>query len=149
MLTTRNSITLAGVWNLREVYDAVMGGYWPNAGSRGVFAGGNQQPVYTSMMDFITMSSSGNASFFGDLSADVSSTATMANFSRMVIAQGTTPASTVNTVEEIIFNTTGNASNFGGASARARSGGTSNSIRGIVSGGGGPSNVIDYCTLES
>ena len=20
----------SGVWNLREVYDAVMGGYWPN-----------------------------------------------------------------------------------------------------------------------
>ena len=27
----------SGVWNLREVYDAVMGGYWPNANSRGLF----------------------------------------------------------------------------------------------------------------
>ena len=33
----------SGVWNLREVYDAVMGGYWPNANSsRGLFAGGSQ-----------------------------------------------------------------------------------------------------------
>ena len=31
----------SGVWNLREVYDAVVGGYWPNAGARGLFAGGN------------------------------------------------------------------------------------------------------------
>ena len=23
----------SGVWNLREVYDAVMGGYWPNHGA--------------------------------------------------------------------------------------------------------------------
>ena len=27
----------SGVWNLREVYDAVMGGYWPNANAIGVF----------------------------------------------------------------------------------------------------------------
>ena len=31
----------SGVWNLREVYDAVMGGYWPSHGARGLFAGGN------------------------------------------------------------------------------------------------------------
>ena len=29
-----------GVWNMKEVYDAVMGGYWPNALSRATFAGG-------------------------------------------------------------------------------------------------------------
>ena len=29
-----------GVWNLREVYDAVMGGYWPNANAIGLFGGG-------------------------------------------------------------------------------------------------------------
>ena len=26
----------SGVWNLREVYDAVMGGYWPNARAIGL-----------------------------------------------------------------------------------------------------------------
>jgi len=26
----------SGVWNLREVYDAVMGGYWPNANNRAI-----------------------------------------------------------------------------------------------------------------
>ena len=30
----------SGVWNLREVYDAVMGGYWPNANSRALVMGG-------------------------------------------------------------------------------------------------------------
>ena len=27
----------SGVWNLREVYDAVMGGYWPNANNKAIF----------------------------------------------------------------------------------------------------------------
>ena len=30
----------SGVWNIKEVTEAVLGGYWPNAGARGV-AGGN------------------------------------------------------------------------------------------------------------
>ena len=30
----------SGVWNLREVYDAIMGGYWPNANNRAIVAGG-------------------------------------------------------------------------------------------------------------
>ena len=33
----------SGVWNLREVYDAVMGGYWPNANAIGLFGGGYLQ----------------------------------------------------------------------------------------------------------
>ena len=30
----------SGVWKLREVYDAVMGGYWPNANVFALFHGG-------------------------------------------------------------------------------------------------------------
>jgi hypothetical protein len=30
----------SGVWNIKEVYEAVMGGYWPVAGARGIFAAG-------------------------------------------------------------------------------------------------------------
>ncbi len=37
-----------GVWNLREVYDAVMGGYWPNAKfNRFCFMGGVTMLVHT------------------------------------------------------------------------------------------------------
>ena len=31
----------SGVWNLREVYDAVMGGYWPNANAIALVGCGN------------------------------------------------------------------------------------------------------------
>ena len=30
----------SGVWTLKEVNNAVMGGYWRNHGSRGIFGGG-------------------------------------------------------------------------------------------------------------
>ena len=29
-----------GVWTLKEVNDAVMGGYWREAGAKGIFGGG-------------------------------------------------------------------------------------------------------------
>ena len=35
----------SGVWTLKEVKDAVMGGYWRVGGSRGIFAGGNTGSV--------------------------------------------------------------------------------------------------------
>ena len=36
----------SGVWNLREVYDAVMGGYWPNANNRATVAGGFTKTIH-------------------------------------------------------------------------------------------------------
>ena len=45
----------SGVWNLREVYDAVMGGYWPNANSIGLFSGGFN-PGSVSTINKITIS---------------------------------------------------------------------------------------------
>ena len=44
----------SGVWNLREVYDAVMGGYWPNANNRAI-VGGGFTPNYTSLISDFNM----------------------------------------------------------------------------------------------
>ena len=44
----------SGVWTLREVNDAVMGGYWRNANSLGLFTGG-QTPSATDKIDQITI----------------------------------------------------------------------------------------------
>jgi hypothetical protein len=52
----------SGVWNLRDVYGAVMGGYWPNANSRALFMGGNGN-----ITESITIASTGNAIDYGDL----------------------------------------------------------------------------------
>ena len=43
----------SGVWTLKEVNNAVMGGYWRNHGSRGVFMGG-AAPGQTTI-DYITI----------------------------------------------------------------------------------------------
>ena len=52
-----------GVWKLHEVYDAVMGGYWPNVGNRMASLGG-QDPSDTNVIDYAAMAVDGNFSDF-------------------------------------------------------------------------------------
>ena len=52
-----------GVWKLKDVNSAVMGGYWRTVGSRALSMGGNE----SNTIDFITMASTGNAVNFGDM----------------------------------------------------------------------------------
>ena len=56
----------SGVWNLREVYDAVMGGYWPNSNSDALFGGGNGVPSFTPLIQKTNITSTGDATSFGD-----------------------------------------------------------------------------------
>ena len=56
----------SGVWTLQEVYDAVIGGYWRNYSSRGIFSGGDT-PSLLNVINFVTLASAGNAADFGDL----------------------------------------------------------------------------------
>ena len=56
-----------GVWKLKDVNSAVMGGYWRTVGSRALSMGGNE----SNTIDFITMASTGNATDFGDLTISV------------------------------------------------------------------------------
>ena len=63
---------LVGVWKLKEVNDAVMGGYWRvSSGNSGLFGGG-QSPssgTGTAVVDQFNFASSGNINTnFGDLS---------------------------------------------------------------------------------
>ena len=55
----------SGVWKLKDVNDAVMGGYWRVGGTRALFGGGNQGD--SNVIDFITIVSTGDAADFGDL----------------------------------------------------------------------------------
>ena len=43
----------SGVWKLKDVNDAVMGGYWRVGGTRALFGGGNQGD--SNVIDFITI----------------------------------------------------------------------------------------------
>ena len=55
----------SGVWTLKEVNDAIMGGYWRNYASRSLIQGGT--PSDATNIDYITIASTGDGTDFGDL----------------------------------------------------------------------------------
>ena len=76
-----------GVWNLREVYDAVMGGYWPNYNSIALsFHGFNGQKIIGKNI----ISTAGNSTAFGDQSVSKTylGSGTMSSFTRGIVAGG-------------------------------------------------------------
>ena len=141
----------SGVWNLSEFYDAVIGGYWPNANSIGLFSGGFN-PGSVSTINKITISTTGDATTFGDLSRATGNTWSVSSFIRS-INSGASGGS--NTIDYVSFTSEGNAADFGDlTAARDRHAGLSNSIRGVYAAGYSPaspsfSNVIDYITMAS
>ena len=80
-----------GVWKLHEVYDAVMGGYWPNYGERGLFAGGNPGSSEVNTIDYVTISSAGNATDFGDSRTASEKSGGLASFTRFICDRGNSP----------------------------------------------------------
>ena len=138
-----------GVWKLHEVYDAVMGGYWPNANNRAIAAGGFT-PSYTSTIEHFNMAASGNSTFFGDLSNSRGEFGTMSNFTRCIFAGGNSAVSpnSTNIIDYVQFNTTGNAADFGdlGAATYRSTGTGGNATRGIVTEGNSDGNQLQYIT---
>ena len=145
----------SGVWNLREVYDAVMGGYWPNANSTGLFFGGFN-PAELKEIAKVNISTTGNATVFGDLSTNTGNGGAVGSFTRAIFGAGVTPAASpaaVDKIEYVQFATEGNAASFGDlTSGGERTNAASNSTRGLWFGGfDNPSylNVINYITMNS
>ena len=141
-----------GVWKLKDVNDAVMGGYWRVHNSRGLCAGGNEGSVGgTNNIDFITLTTAGNATDFGDCTTVQERTGAISSNTRFLCDTSNSPG--YNGVEYVQFMTTGNTADFGDHTAgRYFTGSASNSTRGLKFGGEtGPSdsNVIDYCTMAS
>jgi len=141
----------SGVWNLREVYDAVMGGYWPNANSRALVMGGFTPGQAIESYNFQTKATPtifGNLSFAGQTYY----AASFGSLTRAIIAGGDNSPANTDTIAYGVFATEGNFADFGNlTSSRSNLGGVSNSIRGVAGGGNDPSvsNVIDYVTLAS
>ena len=141
----------SGVWTLKQVNDAVMGGYWRVHGSRGLCAGGNEGSVGgTNNIDFITLAASGNAIDFGDCTTVQERTGAISSNIRFICD---TTSSPYVATEYVTIQSQGNTADFGDHTAgRYFTGSASNSTRGLKFGGEtGPSdsNVIDYCTIAS
>ena len=78
----------SGIWNMKEVTEAVLGGYWPNSGARGLFGGG-YTPTYIDTIDYITISSTGDAADFGNLTTvKALTTSQSSSFTRAVFWAG-------------------------------------------------------------
>jgi len=129
----------------------------PGIGDRGVFMGG-----WTSVsivdIEYITVSTTGNGTDFGDLTQITSEHSATSNGAsdRGVCGGGvTTAGATTNVIEAITISSIGNASDIGDLTEarRASLGACSNNTndRGVWAGGnnGGYSNVIDYITIST
>ena len=125
-----------------------------NGGARGVFAGGYSpsSPSQSNVIGYITISTTGNAIDFGDLTIARIALGGLASSTRGIFAGGIATPLNHNTIDFITISSTGNASDFGDLTlARHWVQTGSNSTRGLFAGGNaGPfSNVIDYVTISS
>ncbi len=118
---------------------------------RGLFFGGQGPSSDTdvNVIDFITITSTGNAQDFGDIGQTAAFSYAVGNATRSVVATGKYNGSTSNVIEFVTPTSAGNASDFGDTTvARVKAAGASNSTRGLFM-AGNSSNVIDYITIAS
>ena len=126
--------------------------FTPNldGGSRGLFMGG-ATPSQVTPIDFITISTFGNAQDFGDRTQSGEG-GHFASRTRAVCGGASAPTYTT-TVDFVTISSTGNALDFGDKTTQnARASGCSNAIRGMLAGGfkaPAASDVIDFCTIST
>jgi len=125
-----------------------------DGGNRGIFAGGNDDatPGLYDSIDYITISSLGNAINFGSLQAATTGGAMCASSTRGLFMGGGQGPAKSSGISFFTFSSTGNASSFGNlTSATDFASGFSNSTRGLICGGRNPAgtNVIEYVTIAS
>jgi hypothetical protein len=124
-----------------------------NSSTRGVFAGGRSAPsapAETNIIDYITMSSTGNTQDFGDLTVARRGHAGACNSTRGVFAGGLIDPAVQNIIDFITIATTGNAQDFGDlvvASDSMHSGLASSPTRGLFQ-QGNPS-AIEFITIPT
>ena len=132
-----------GVWKLKDVNSAVMGGYWRTVGSRALSMGGNE----ANTIDFITMASTGNATDFGNSTTATVYAAGAASETRGLRLAG---VNGTNVIDYMTIANTGNATDFGDlTAARSSLGGGSNNILAAAIGGSGVINTIDFVTIAT
>jgi hypothetical protein len=115
---------------------------------RGVFGGGGTSPLSSNTIDYVQISTQGNAIDFGDLTQARRMPSSCSSSTRGLWGGGYDPTS-YNIIDYITIATTSNALDFGDLTA-ARLGLTacSNSTRGLFA-AGFSSNIIDYVTISS
>ena len=118
------------------------------ASGRGVFGGGGVTSGDSSLIEYINISSQGNAINFGNLTAARRYTTSCASNVRGIIYGGTGQTA----IDYITIASEGNGISFGTANNRAGSASASSSTRGLFGGGyqpANPTNVIEYVQIST
>ena len=129
-------------------------------GVRGLIEGGydadsSSGQDRTNIIDFITLSTTGNAQDFGDMTVGASSAGATASRTRFIKAGGFMQGNYLGDVIEFnTFASTGNATDFGNLiEANEAPSGVSDGVRGVFMGGGNPSptggNRIQYIDIAT
>mgnify|MGYP001207269123 CR=1 FL=1 len=136
-------------------------------GARGLFGGGNT-PTYFNNIQFVTISTTGNAVDFGDLITKGNAMNAVSSRTRGIFCGAFRPASggssgspyvSDNQIEFVNFSSEGNATDFGDLTvARSNELVMASSTRGVIAGGDvrsnpagtdAPVNTVDYITMAS
>jgi len=118
------------------------------ASGRGVWSGGSVTSGDSSLIEYINISSQGNAINFGNLTAARRYTTSCASSTRGIIHGGASQTS----IDYITIASEGNGISFGTANNRAGSASASSSTRGLFAGGyqpANPTNVIEYVQIST
>ena len=121
-------------------------------GARGLYKNGQKAPStgsYSDAIDFLTISTLGNAQDFGDVSTNRASNPALSSRTRGIIGAGYGPS---DQIEFVTIASTGNATDFGDDLGNSNSAvGLSDGTRGIFAGSTelSPGNRIRYITIAS
>jgi len=120
-----------------------------NSSVRGVFASGSV-PGLVNTIDYITISTLGDALDFGDLSVARRTNMYAESATRGIFAGGYAPGAST-TMDFITIQTLGNAQDFGDlpSTRSLGNGGTSNCVRAVFSGYASPVATIEFCQIAT
>jgi len=156
IITTINYINIMSLGNSIDFGNLTEPGSQPSSASsstRGIFAGRvGVSPTFTESktIDYVTISSSGNAQDFGDLPvATRAMTQGVSSSTRGIFAGGVSPAST-NVINYVQISTLGDAKDFGDLIQSAYGvAGVSSPTRGIFNGASSQPTMIQYLTIST
>lgn len=121
--------------------------------SRAFFSGGDNSSTKTDVIEYVTTTTLGNGTDFGDLTVARSDATALSDGTYGVVAGGRAAGNTrSNVIDYITVATTGDASDFGDLLAAGNNAGSWNdATRGVVGGKyiGSSTNVIEYITIAS
>jgi len=113
--------------------------------TRAILGGGGASTPESNILDYVTISSTGNATDFGDLTIGMNNNMSCSSNTRGIWAAGLSSGNYNNTINYVTIASTGNAADFGDMTLKvyqAANGNLSNKIYGMFAGGN--SDVGDY-----